>query len=87
MGLTVFEGVVLTGAHTVGHVHTEHSGFGTVATLAELINSPHANAWDETSNLFDNEYFISLVGEVIIQLYKVIVYIYKFYISHGSTSA
>ena len=67
MGLTVNEGIVLSAAHTVGHVHPEHSGFGIVATLAELINGAHTNAWDETSNIFDNEYFISLIGEVIIR--------------------
>jgi catalase (peroxidase I) len=65
MGLTVAEGIVLTGAHTVGHVHPEHSGFGIVATLAQLINAVHANGWDETSNIFDNQYFTSLIGEVI----------------------
>ena len=64
MGLSVRDGVVLSGAHTVGHVHTQFSGFGFNDDLAVLENNPLTNAWDETPWTFDNVYYDSLAEEV-----------------------
>ena len=64
MGLDVRTGVVLSGAHSVGHVHTQFSGFGFNDNFATLEVNPLNNAWDESPWLFDNVYFDSLAGEV-----------------------
>ena len=77
MGMSIAEGVALVGAHTVGHVHTEFSGFGIVATLAELSNAPQTNGWDETTNIFDNQYYTSLIGEVSINIPSLYLYIFN----------
>ena len=55
--------VVLSGAHSVGHVHTQFSGFGYADPLAELEQAALTNAWDESPWIFDNLYFDSVVGE------------------------
>ena len=65
MGLDVRVGVILSGAHTVGHVHTQFSGFGFNDAQNVLELNPTTNAWDETPWVFDNIYFDSLAGEVI----------------------
>lgn len=65
MGLSVRDGVILSGAHSVGHVHTQFSGFGFNDDLKALEADPETNAWDETPWTFDNVYYDSLAGEVI----------------------
>ena len=65
MGLDVRTGVVLSGAHSTGHVHTAFSGFGFNDNLAALADDPLTNAWDETPWVFDNLYFDSLAIEVV----------------------
>ena len=64
MGLDVRTGVVLSGAHSVGHVHTQFSGYGFNDNLAALEADPLTNAWDESPWIFDNVYYDSLAGEV-----------------------
>ena len=64
MGLSVRDGVILSGAHSVGHVHTQFSGFGFNDNLAALEADPTTNAWDETPWIFDNVYYDSLALEV-----------------------
>ena len=64
MGLHLRDGIILSGAHTVGHVHTQFSGFGHNDNLATLETDPLTNAWDETPWTFDNFYYDSLAGEV-----------------------
>ena len=64
MGLDVRTGVVLSGGHSVGHVHTQFSGFGFNDKLESLELNPVDNAWDESPWIFDNVYYDSLIGEV-----------------------
>jgi FtsP/CotA-like multicopper oxidase with cupredoxin domain len=63
MKMTIYDGVTLLGAHSVGHVHTEHSGFGTDHTPEHLATHIADNAWDETPDVFDNQYYKSLIQE------------------------
>jgi len=63
MQLTMYETVALNGAHSVGHVHREYSGFGSRRSPRSLMKHPTTNAWDETPAEFDNEYYDSLVKE------------------------
>ena len=88
MGLDVRTGVVLSGAHTVGHVHTQFSGFGFNDALPLLEAAPTTNAWDETPWSFDNIYFDSLAGEVTYELYTYLLYIlYVMFINLSLTLA
>ena len=64
MGLSVRDGVVLNGAHSVGHVHTAFSGFGNNDDLQKLAADPLINSWDESPWTLDNMYFDSLAAEV-----------------------
>ena len=62
--------MTLSGAHSVGHVHPEFSGFGhpesATMTTAILDANPTLNAWDKSPDVFDNQYYQSLIGEVLI---------------------
>ena len=53
--------VTLMGAHTVGHVHIDTSGFG---FQGDITKNVLLNAWDDTPTLFDNLYFINLQDQV-----------------------
>ena len=64
MQLTMVDNAILIGAHTVGHVHTEFSGFGFLDTEAVRQDRPTENAWDESPNRFDHQYFLSLEIEL-----------------------
>jgi catalase (peroxidase I) len=64
MGLNMNDAVALLGAHTVGHVHPHYSGFGNKDD-ANFFHIRYAdNAWDESPELFDNQYYKSLLLEV-----------------------
>eukprot|EP01034_Spumella_vulgaris_P021392 gene21392-27422_t len=58
MGLSLDDGVVLMGAHTVGHVSIANSGYGFAGNTASGL----LNAWDDTPATFDNKYFANLMG-------------------------
>ena len=58
MGLTLDDTVTLIGAHTLGHVHTENSGYGLPNAAANILT----NAWDSTPTVFDNQYYKSLLN-------------------------
>ena len=64
MGLSIADAVALVGAHTVGHVHPEHSGYGTSDDLSYFTVNYAENAWDESPEAFDNQYHKSLLLEV-----------------------
>ena len=55
--------VVLSGAHSVGHVHTQFSGFGHEDPLNDLEQDSTTNAWDESPWVFDSLYYDSLAAE------------------------
>jgi hypothetical protein len=64
MGLTLADGVVLQGSHSVGHVHQNVSGYflenpGTFEPL-DPSKDVTVNAWDTTPAVLDNNYFISM---------------------------
>ena len=68
--------VTLSGAHSIGHVHPEVSGFGhpetAKMTTAQLNANPTLNAWDETPDRLDSKYFESLIVWVFHLLYNLI---------------
>ena len=70
MGLSIAEATVLLGAHTVGHVHPQFSGYGSVDDIQFLSANYADNAWDETPAVFDNQYYKSLLFEVSQSFHK-----------------
>ncbi len=64
MGLTMNDAVALLGAHTVGHVHPQYSGFGNKDDENFFHIRYADNAWDESPELFDNQYYRSLLMEL-----------------------
>jgi L-ascorbate peroxidase len=56
MGLTVEDGITLSGAHTLVHVHAEVSGY-TGAAPAGQPPLAKINAWDNSPAVFDNHYW------------------------------
>lgn len=61
MGLTIDDAVTLIGAHTLGHVSPQNSGFG--VSNPQRINF-NTNGWDNTPDVFDNNYFVTLLNDV-----------------------
>lgn len=57
MGLTLANATILLGAHTVGHVHRQHSGFGLLNASTNIV----INAFDTTPTVFENLYYDSLI--------------------------
>jgi len=57
MQLTLDQTVALLGGHTLGHVHPQFSGYGKTTGLGDI----QTNAWDATPNVFDNQYYQSLL--------------------------
>eukprot|EP01036_Dinobryon_divergens_P026237 gene26237-34858_t len=53
--------MTLLGAHSLGHVHPEHSGYGLVCHDPTNNN---CNAWDLTPDEFDNNYYSNLVKAI-----------------------
>jgi hypothetical protein len=53
--------VTLIGAHTLGYLHSENSGYG---LAPDPLLNPTTNAFDLTPNIFDNSYFQAMVGVV-----------------------
>jgi len=55
-----FSIVTLNGAHTLGHVHLQNSGY----SVERFPKSITVNAWDSSPTKFDNLYFQNLIGNV-----------------------
>ena len=53
--------VTLLGAHSLGHMHIDVSGYGFVddRVLPEALN-----AWDDTPAVLDNDYYVQLLKQV-----------------------
>ena len=58
MKLTMYDAVTLLGAHSVGHVHFNNTGFGLPDN--ELTGFAD-NAWDETPDRLDNQYYKAMI--------------------------
>ena len=56
--------VLLSGAHTLGHVNPEHSGYdghpGWKPSDYPRANPNTVNAWDQTPTVFDNDYYFQI---------------------------
>jgi hypothetical protein len=62
--------VLLLGAHTLGHVHVDMSGYGFIDKNNNNSSSSNvdvltANAWDNTPDVFDNRYYRITVNKVL----------------------
>ena len=66
MGLTLNDAVTLLGAHSLGHVHISHSGYGFYNNVSSSDQgfTETVNAWDNTPDTLDNDYFIKLTDKV-----------------------
>jgi hypothetical protein len=64
MGLTIEDAVTLIGAHTIGHVHPENSGFDVTPFFLGNASNPVLNAWDSTPDQFDNRYYKNLINRI-----------------------
>lgn len=62
MGLTMTDAVTLIGAHSVGHMSPDYSGFGLDPTDPNNDGSNNVNAWDTSPETLDNRYYTQLVG-------------------------
>ena len=56
--------VTLLGAHTLGHVHLDNSGYGLPPDPSLNLTS---NAFDLTPDVFDNSYYQVVIGVVNLQ--------------------
>lgn len=61
--LFVFKCIIVTllGAHTLGHVHTDVSGYGVTTGQNQR---PDDNAWDSSPASFDNRYYQNMINVV-----------------------
>ena len=60
MGLDNVDIVTLLGAHTLGHVHKEFSGYDGHPNDPKVNTDVTVNAWDSTPDVFDNDYFVKV---------------------------
>ncbi len=53
--------MTLLGAHSLGHMHINRSGYGFVddTFLVEALN-----AWDDTPGVLDNDYYKQIIKQV-----------------------
>ena len=63
MKLTLHDAVTLLGAHSLGHVHTEYSGFGKEFSNEHLEEFYNDNSWDDTPDQFDSLYYTSMLDD------------------------
>lgn len=61
MQLTLYDAVVLSGGHTLGHVHTDVSGFGFFRSKRELQKEESTNAWVRDPHVFNSDYYSSMI--------------------------
>ena len=67
--------MTLIGAHNLGHVHPQFSGYNGHPGFPANTDIT-VNAWDNTPTVFDNEYFNTLVNVVCYFVILELVYIY-----------
>ena len=60
MGMDLNDAATLLGAHTLGHVHTYYSGYGTANSIAD----GYTNGFDDTPHIFDNNYYYNMLINV-----------------------
>jgi catalase (peroxidase I) len=62
MGLTMHDAVALIGAHSVGHMSLQNSGFVLDPAAPRTDGTIQANAWDTSPQTLDNRYYAQLLG-------------------------